>query len=84
MHTDEFQWMTAWLVFATYFVVDIMYARYIAEVAKRRAFRAAVISCFLYAMLAYGTISFSRNPKYLVPLVCGAFLGTFITVRFQR
>jgi hypothetical protein len=43
-----------------------------------------VISCFLYAMLAYGTISFSRNPKYLVPLVCGAFLGTFITVRFQR
>jgi tryptophan-rich sensory protein len=84
MHTDEFQWTTAWLVFTTYFVVDILYARYITEVAKKRAFRAAVISCFLYSLLAYGVISYSRNTLYLVPLVCGAFLGTYVTVRFQR
>ena len=84
MHTDEFSVMTAWLVFTAYFVVDVLYSRYIAEVARRRAFRAAVISCFLYALLAYGTISFSRDPRYLLPLACGAFLGTWISVRFQR
>jgi len=84
MDTNEFQWTTAWLVFTTYFVVDILYARYITEVAHKRALRAAVISCFLYSLLAYGVISYSRNTLYLVPLVLGAFWGTYVTVRFQR
>jgi hypothetical protein len=84
MSTPEFQWATAWLVFATYFLIDVLYARFYIEVSKKRAFRAAMLSCILYALLAYGVISYSRNTLYLVPLVSGAFLGTYVTVRFQR
>jgi uncharacterized membrane protein len=84
MHTAEFQWMTAWLVFATYVLIDILYAAYILEVGKRRAFRAALLSSVIYGLLAYGILTYSHNTLYLVPLVLGAFSGTYLTVRFNR
>lgn len=84
MHTNEFQWTTAWLVFATYFLIDVLYSRFYIEVSHRRAFRAAVLSCLLYTLLAYGVLTYSHNPLYIVPLVAGAFMGTYVTVRFQR
>jgi hypothetical protein len=81
---DDFSYETAALVFATYFAIDVLYARFYIEVSKKRPFRAAVLSSLLYSLLAYGVITYSHNPVYLAPLVCGAFLGTFVTVRFQK
>lgn len=75
---------TAWLVFFTYIWVDILYAYYIICVERRRAFRAACVSSFLYSLLAFGVVSYSKNIWYLAPLATGAWLGTFITVRWQR
>lgn len=84
MDQVTFNYQTAWLVFFTYIWVDIMYAYYIICVEKRRALRAAIVSSFLYSLLAFGVVSYSQNIWYLVPLACGAFLGTFITVSLQR
>ena len=82
--TDDFSYQTAVLVFVTYFCIDVLYARFTIEVSKKRPFRAAVLSSLLYSLLAYGVITYSHNTVYLAPLVLGAFLGTFVTVRFQR
>jgi hypothetical protein len=84
MDQVAFSYPTAWLVFGTYILVDIMYAYYIICVEKRRALRAAMVSSVLYSLLAFGVVSYSQNIWYLVPLACGAFIGTFITVWLKR
>jgi hypothetical protein len=52
-------------------------------VERRQALAAAGISSVLYSLLAFGVITYSKNPIYLVPLASGAFLGTYLTVRFH-
>lgn len=81
---DDFSMHTAILVFATYLTVDVLYTRFYIEVDRRHAFRAAALSSALYALLAYGVITYSHNPLYILPLVLGAFLGTFLTVWWSR
>ena len=81
---NDFSLVTAALVFATYVVVDVLYAAYIIAVGDRRAVRAAALSAIIYGLLAYGVVTFSKNILYLVPLAAGAFLGTYITVRWRH
>lgn len=80
----DFSPLTAAIIFGTYVVVDILYAAYIICVERRQPLRAAAISAVLYSLLAYGVITYSANPLYLVPLAAGAFVGTYLTVRFHR
>lgn len=79
----DFSAATAMLIFATYVAVDVLYAAYIICVERRQALQAAAISAVLYSLLAFGVITYSRNPLYLIPLAAGAFIGTFLTVRFH-
>jgi hypothetical protein len=81
---NEFSPLTAALVFVTYVVVDVLYAAYIIAVGERRAVRAAALSAVIYGLLAYGIVTYSRNIWYLAPLAAGAFLGTYITVKWKH
>jgi hypothetical protein len=38
----------------------------------------------IYGLLAYGVVTFSKNIMYLVPLAAGAFVGTYITVKWRH
>lgn len=80
----DFSLATAALIFATYVAVDILYAAYIICVEKRQPMAAAAISAVLYSLLAFGVITYSKNPLYLIPLASGAFLGTYLTVRWNQ
>jgi hypothetical protein len=71
------------VIFATYVAVDILYAAYIICVERRRALASAAISSVLYSLLAFGVITYSKNPLYLIPLAAGAFLGTYVTVLYN-
>lgn len=82
--SPDFSPVTAVLVFATYVVIDVLYAAYIIAVSDRRAVRSAALSSVIYGLLAYGVVTFSKNILYLVPLAAGAFVGTFITVRWRH
>lgn len=82
--TDEFSPATAVILFVTYVVVDILYALYIVCVERRQAVRAAAISAILYSLLAFGVVTYSKNAIYLLPIAAGAFVGTFLTVNYQR
>jgi len=79
----DFSTITAAVIFVTYVAVDILYTCYIICVERRQALAAAGISAVLYSLLAFGVITYSKNPIYLVPLASGAFLGTYLTVRFH-
>jgi uncharacterized protein YebE (UPF0316 family) len=79
----EFSWWTAGVVFVVYVLFDILYALYVMCVSGKRAFSASVLSSLLYSLGAYGVMNYLHNPWYLIPLACGAFLGTYVAVRWM-
>ena len=80
----DFKILTGIVIFFTYLVIDILYASYIIYVGKRQPVMAATISMFIYGLLAYGVISYSSNPYYLIPLAIGAWCGTFLVVKYKK
>ena len=52
-----------------------------ATAANSFAFWAPAI---IYSLLASGVVSYSKNILYLIPLSIGAFLGTYLTVKFKQ
>jgi len=82
--TSDFSYATAALIFLVYVIVDMLYAYYIICVEKRRPILAASVSSVLYSLLAFGVVSYSKNIFYLFPLAAGAWIGTFITVKWKQ
>lgn len=81
---SDFNLLTATIIFFTYVIIDVLYALYIICVGKRQAMYAASLSAVIYSLLAFGVVSYSKNILYLIPLASGAFLGTFLTVKFKK
>lgn len=79
----EFSWVTAAIVFIVYVVFDILYALYVLCVSRRQSVAAAGISSVLYSLGAVGVMNYMNNAWYLVPLGIGAFVGTYIAVRYM-
>lgn len=84
MSSEDFSITTALIVFVTYIVIDILYASYVLAVGRNQPVRAAALSSVIYGLLAYGILTYSENTLYLVPLALGAFIGTYVTVRWKR
>jgi hypothetical protein len=78
---DTFEWSMAAVIFLTYTVIDALYAWYTLAVGARRPFAAASISFIMHFLLAFGVISYTTNPLYIVPLACGSWVGTYLVVR---
>lgn len=81
---ENFNWLTASLVFVTYVIIDVMYALYVQSVAKARPISAAIFGTTIYSLGAYGIVTYSHNVWYLIPLASGAFLGTYLVVKYKR
>lgn len=79
----DFDLKTAVLVFLAYFVIDVLYALYIIAVGKKQAGLAACMTSGIYTLAALGVMTYSRNPIYVLPLALGAFLGTYVVVKFK-
>lgn len=80
---SDFSWTTAATVFVVYVLFDILYALYVLCVSRQRAFAASGISAVLYSLGAYGVMNYLHNPWYLLPLACGAFIGTYVAVKYM-
>lgn len=80
---NDFNWWTALTVFVVYVFFDILYALYVICVSRQQALAASAISAVLYSLGAYGVMNYLHNPWYLIPLAVGAFIGTYIAVRYM-
>lgn len=80
---NDFSWYTATLVFVVYVVFDILYALYVIFVGQKRALAASVIGSMLYSLGAVGVMSYTHNILYIIPLSVGAFVGTYIAVKYM-
>lgn len=81
---ESFSFYQAAIVFFAYFIIDFLYASYIIAVEERKAGKCAVLSALIYSLLSYGVLSYSENQLYLIPLIIGAFFGTYTVVKMKR
>lgn len=81
---SQFNILTALMVFLAYLVIDMLYAHYTFSVTKLQASRAATTGALMYFLLAVGVLNYTHNPLYLFPLVLGSWIGTYLTVEFER
>lgn len=80
---NDFSWWTALTVFVVYVVFDILYALYVICVSRKQAIAASFTGAALYSLGAVGVMSYTHNTLYLIPLSLGAFIGTYIAVRYM-
>ena len=66
-----------------YVVFDILYALYVIFVGQKRALAASVTGSMLYSLGAVGVMSYTHNVLYIIPLSLGAFVGTYIAVKYM-
>jgi hypothetical protein len=73
--------MTYLLVFVSTFFADLVWARYIAAAAEKRAIAASWWSMAIVALSAFNIVQYSLNWKTVFPALAGAFLGTWFALR---
>lgn len=80
----EFSFVTAAVIFFLYILIDGLYAYYTMAVTEKRPMRAAMTASTLHLLLAIGVLSYVDNYLYVMPLVAGSWIGTFIMVRRSK
>lgn len=72
------------LIFVAYFFVDILYVRYTLHITRYQPLRAASAGSLIYLLLSLGVIHYTQNALYLIPLIMGAWVGTYSAVRLEQ
>ena len=79
--------MSYTIFFAVFFatlVTDALWALYMIKVTAKAPFLAASYGSLIHILTAFTVISYTKNYLYLIPLVIGSFIGTYLTVKFAR
>jgi uncharacterized membrane protein len=71
-------------VFAATLVTDALWALYMVHVSKKSPFRAAGYGSLIHILSAFTVISYTKDTLYIIPLVIGSFLGTYLTVKYVK
>ncbi len=77
-------WFVVTLVFASYILVDGLYAKYTLEVVSLKPYQSATIGSLMHFLLAFGVINYTENWLYIFPVVAGSWIGTYLMVRFEK
>ena len=74
----------ALFVFVGVAVLDVLWAWYIRHTASNNAWRASLAAVGLTVCGAFLTLEYVQNRWMLIPAALGAFVGTFIPLRWFR
>jgi hypothetical protein len=81
---NNFDLKLAILIFVAYVVFDAFYALYTLHVTRLNEWRASNSAVIVNFISAFAVINYTQNWLYIVPLLAGSWVGTFIVVRNQR
>lgn len=81
---QNFDWAIAMMIFIAYIVIDALSAQYTLDVSRYKAMRAASTGSFIHLLLAFGVLNYTQNWLYILPLISGSWIGTFLVVRRPR
>jgi hypothetical protein len=71
------------LVFVAMIATDYIWSEWMKSVSEKKAIRAGLFSIGTVLAGSFVIISYIENPKYLIPACLGAFVGTYISVRYN-
>ncbi len=83
-HYRDFDFQIALIVLVAYFILDLIYARYILFISAKNEYRAATLGVLINILVALGVISYTNNWMYMLPLCIGSWFGTFYAVRKSK
>jgi len=79
-----FSWGIALLVTLSYVIIDALYALYTIHIQRGNAKMAASVGAGMYALMAYGIMTFTTQPIYIIFVALGSWIGTYALVRWQN
>lgn len=82
--TASLGWAETLIVFFSTLVADLLWAVYIRRVSEGKSLQAATYSAFIVLLGAIAVASYVENSWYLFPAIVGAFVGTLITIEFDK
>lgn len=74
-----------WKIPVTFFsmvILDIVWAYYTSAVAAKRPALAGTFASAIMLFTAAVTVSYVQDPRLLPVVMAGAFVGTYLAVRF--
>lgn len=71
------------VLFAT-LITDALWALYMIKVTAKAPFLAASYGSLIHILTAFTVISYTKNYLYLIPLVIGSFIGTYLVVDHSK
>jgi hypothetical protein len=81
---QEFRPVLAAAIFLAYICIDALAAWYTLMITRLDARKAALADFFIYILISFGVINYTRNFLYILPMALGGSLGTYLVVRWHR
>lgn len=81
---EEINLYLAFALFAINILDDALAVLYVRRTAEGKALQAALISGALTMIVAFSVVSYVEDRRYLVPIVLGSVLGSYLGVRWDK
>jgi hypothetical protein len=78
---DPVTWVILFFISILY---DIIYTKSVLYISKLNAIPAANLSVILYIIMAYGTINYVKNFINIIPIILGAWIGTYGILKYEN
>jgi hypothetical protein len=72
------------LVFFAVAIVDVFWTRYFQATAEKKATQAGIFSSFIILFGAISTRAYVHDGWLIIPAALGAYLGTYLTVKYHK
>lgn len=77
---DQFSPLIGLGLFCSYALLDSVYAVYTLAIVKKRKAMAANMGSAVYLLTAFGIINYVDNWLYIIPMLMGGWIGTYLTL----
>lgn len=84
LSAHDFDMKIGLLLFFAYMAIDALYASYTYLLIKKSPARAATVGAGMYFLIAFGVVNYVNNFFYVIPLVAGSWIGTYIIVLREK
>jgi len=71
------------IVFLSMFVVDVFYAIYLKSIENNKPIFASFMAMIVFFVASIATIGYIDNHWLLIPACMGAFVGTWVGVKYN-
>lgn len=79
--TTEINWLLFIALFSMTFILDFIEVTFVMSVQKTKPLAAAVCRFAIMLIMAIGIMNYVANPLYILPICCGSFCGTYLTIK---